>query len=427
MTTTTEALATVAPRTGYRSVLSEPRFRLLLLTRALGITGDSLRISTFAILVYAATNSPLMSALAFGAGFLPQAFGSLLFGSLADRLAPRALIVGGYLLEAVAAALLALTRMPISAGLTLVAVVAIATPAFSGASARLVAQWLTGDAYVLGRSLNNIATSGAQVFGLALGGVATTALGARPALAISATIYALCAAAVRLHLPKLVTDRGGENIDGEGGGTVRESLRGTRALLRDTRLRRLLFAQWLPNAFVTGAEGLIVAYVAGRSLPAGSYALLIACVPVGMLLGDLTAGRLLRAATRERLVVPLIVMMGVPLLAFVAEPGRVVAAVLLLLSGSGFAFGLGLQRPFLAAVPTTGQGQAFGLLGSGLMTLEGLGPVCAGALAVVTGPGAAIAVTGVCVLLTAVWVLNWTKDPDRNDQAPHSSGKALQR
>jgi predicted MFS family arabinose efflux permease len=224
-------------------------------------------------------------------------------------------------------------------------------------------------------------------------------------------MYALCAAAIRLRLPKLAAQpEGGEtNVSETGRGAIRNSLRGTRTLLGDTRLRRLLLAQWLPSAFVTGAEGLIVAYAASRGLPAGSYALLMACVPVGMLFGDLVVGRLLRPPTRERLVVPLIVLMGVPLLGFATEPGRGVAAILSLLTGSGFAFGLGLQRPLLAAVPATRQGQAFGLLGSGTMTLQGLGPTCTGALAAVTGTGDAIAIAGACVLLTAAWVLSWSQ------------------
>lgn len=77
----------------------------------------------------------MLSALAFGIGFLPQLFGSLLLGSMADRLPPRALIAGGYALACAAALLLALVRMPIAASLGVVALVALATPVFSGASA----------------------------------------------------------------------------------------------------------------------------------------------------------------------------------------------------------------------------------------------------------------------------------------------------
>ncbi|XHM65607.1 MFS transporter [Streptomyces nigra] len=190
-------------RATYRQVLAEPRFRLLFATRTIAITAGSLRITTYSVLVFAVTGSALLSALAFGIGFFPQLFGSLLLGSLADRLPPRALIAGGYALECAAALLLALVQMPIAASLGVMALVALATPVYGGASSRLVAQWLKGDAYVLGRSLNNIASSGAQLFGLALGGAIVAALGPHRALAVSAALYLGCALALRIRLPRL--------------------------------------------------------------------------------------------------------------------------------------------------------------------------------------------------------------------------------
>lgn len=408
MTTSAEAAQATAHAT-YRQVLAEPRFRLLFTTRTVAVTADSLRITTFSVLVFATTGSALLSALAFGIGFLPQLFGSLLLGSLADRLAPRALITGGYVLECTAALLLALVRMPIAASLGVVALVALVTPVFSGASSRLVAQWLEGDAYVLGRSLNNIASSGAQLLGLALGGAAVAVLGPHRALAVSAALYLGCALAIRLRLPKLEPGAAG-NTPGStrsDGGAVRASLRGAGLLLRGRTVRRLMLAQWLPSAFVAGAEGLIVAYAGGRHFAPGWYAVLMACLPVGMLIGDLLVGRLLRPPTRERLVVPLIALMGLPLLGFAAEPGAGLSSCLLLLCGFGFAYGLGLQRPFLDALPQDGQGQAFGLLGSGNMTLQGIGPVCFGAVAAGIGTGGAMAVAGGAAVLTASWILSW--------------------
>nr|WP_145492796.1 MULTISPECIES: MFS transporter [Streptomyces] len=408
MTTTAEP-ARGDHRATYREVLAEPRFRLLFTTRAVAITADSLRITTFSVLVFTATGSALFSALAFGISFLPQLFGSLLLGSLADRLPPRALIAGGYALECAAAALLALVRMPIAASLGAVALIALATPLFSGASSRLVARWLQGDAYVLGRSLNNIASSGAQLFGLALGGAAVAVLGAHRALAVSAALHLGCALAVRLRLPRLEPDvTGGARGDG---GAVRASLRGAGLLLRGRTVRRLMLAQWLPSAFVAGAEGLIVAYAGGRHFAPGWYAVLMGCLPVGMLTGDLLVGRLLRPPTRERLVVPLVALMGLPLIGFAAEPGVGVSCALLLLTGSGFAYGLGLQRPFLDVLPGDGQGQAFGLLGSGNMTLQGVGPACFGSVAEGIGTGGAIALAGGAAVLTAGWILGWRQEP----------------
>lgn len=199
----TAETAQVSHRATYRVVLAEPRFRLLFSTRAVAITADALRITTFSVLVFSSTGSALLSAVAFGIGFIPQLFGSLLLGSLADRLPPRALITGGYALTCAIALLLALVRMPVAASLGVVALVSLATPVFHGASSLLVAQSLEGDAYVLGRSLNNIAGAGAQLFGLALGGAAVAALGPHRALAVSAVLYLGCALAIRIRLPRL--------------------------------------------------------------------------------------------------------------------------------------------------------------------------------------------------------------------------------
>ncbi|MFD7124544.1 MULTISPECIES: MFS transporter [Streptomyces] len=401
--------AQVNHRATYREVLAEPRFRLLFSTRAVAITADALRITTFSVLVFSSTGSALLSAVAFGIGFIPQLFGSLLLGSLADRLPPRALITGGYALTCATALLVALVRMPVAASLGVVALVSLATPVFHGASSRLVAQSLEGDAYVLGRSLNNIAGAGAQLIGLALGGAAVAALGPRRALAVSAVLYLGCALAIRVRLPRLRPGEfGGTPGSAEGGGgAVRASLRGAGLLLRGRTVRRLMLAQWLPVALVAGAEGVIVAYAGERRFAPGWYAVLMGCLPVGMLVGDLLVGRLLRPRARERLVVPLVALAGLPLIGFAAEPGVGVSSCLLLVSGLGYAYGLGLQRPFLDALPQDGRGQAFGLLGSGSMTLQGVGPVCLGAVAAVVGTGGAIALAGGAAVLTAGWILTW--------------------
>ncbi|MFB8036620.1 MFS transporter, partial [Streptomyces sp. NPDC056004] len=44
-------------RATYREVLAEPRFRLLFSTRTVAVTADSLRITTFSVLVFSATGS----------------------------------------------------------------------------------------------------------------------------------------------------------------------------------------------------------------------------------------------------------------------------------------------------------------------------------------------------------------------------------
>ncbi|MFF7634822.1 hypothetical protein ACFZB9_16930 [Kitasatospora sp. NPDC008050] len=270
-------------------------------------------------------------------------------------------------------------------------------------SSRLIALELTGDAYVLGRSLGNLASSGGQLLGLAGAGVAVTVLGARGALLVSAAGYLVAALLVRLRLPALPA-LPAPSADAGRAAVLRHSWTGNRALLADRAVRRLLLTQWLPPAFAAGAEGLIVAYTGERGLPPGYAALLLGALPVGMLAGDLVVGRLLRPALRERLVAPLVGLLGLPLLGFALHPGAPAGALLLVVAGCGFSYGLGVQRRFVTAVPTDRQGQAFGLLSAGAMTLQGLGPALFGALAQLGTAAAAMAAAGVAVLLTAGWI-----------------------
>lgn len=384
-------------RTTYREVFREPVFRVLFTTRTLAIGADTLRIVALSALVFAATGSTLLAAVTFGIGFVPQIIGGTLFGSWSDRLRPRPLIVGGYLLECASATILALADLPIAASLALVAAVAAFTPVFNGASSRLVAATLTGDAYVLGRSLSTAASSGAQLFGLAIGGAAVGLVGPRHALLISATCHLISALGVRLGLAPLPA------AHRAAGSAVRQSWQATAALLTDPAIRRLMLLQWLPPACGTGAEALLIPYVALRGFPPGSAGLLLACVPAGMLVADVAIGRLALPRTRERLVAPLLVLMGLAVLTLAAPVPLPVAAIALAGLGGGFAYSLGLQRRFLDALPVEHRGQAFGVLSTGLMTLQGLGPLAFGTIGQYGSIGAAfVASAGVLLLVAAL-------------------------
>ncbi|MEY9893168.1 putative MFS family arabinose efflux permease [Catenulispora sp. MAP5-51] len=422
-------------RTTYRDVLGQPQFRLLFATRILGISAETLRITTLSVLIFTASHSPLLSALAFGIGFLPQLPGSMLFGALADRLRPRPLLTVGFLLQCAAAAVLGAVRMPTAAALGLVGAVAVLAPVFGGATSRLAADFLAGDAYVLGRSLLNMASSGAQLVALAVGGVMVAALGTSQALLLAAALNAGCATAVWLRLPdRPAPGSAPSGTQGEGpsdaqdgapssvqsraqgrargparGAVMAASWSGAGRLLRDRTVRRLYLAQWLPSGFMAGAEGLIVSYAGQRGFAAGTYGLLMACGPTGMLLGDLVVGRMARPATREALVVPLAVWLGLPLLGLAADPPASVCALLLLASSAGFSYAIGLQRRFLEVLPADNQGQAFGLLSSGMMTLQGIGPVLVGAVAGLAGTGPAMAVAGGATVLTGGWMASWLR------------------
>ncbi|MEV6520574.1 MFS transporter [Longispora sp. NPDC051575] len=449
-------------RATFGQVLAEPTFRIIFGTRTLAIAANTVRMVALSVLVYGLTGSPLLGAVTFGIGFLPQLLGGVLLGAFADRLRPRRLITAGYLLEAASAVLLGLGGLPVWAMLVVVALVACLSPVFGGASAKLVAVSLTGDAYVLGRSLMGMASSGAQLLGLAGAGAAVAFLGAREALLVSAGCMLVAAVVVRWRLTDFATaeptvepiaepctrqDRdldgaSGAEVDAVPGGTpggragagggrrrsaVAESLAGSRDLLTDRRIRGLFLAQWLPPGLVVGGESLLVPYSDGRGFPAGSAGLLLACLPVGMLVGDVVVARCVRPARRERLYGPLVALLGVPLMGLVLDLPLVATGVLLALSGAGFAFGLTLQRQFLEAVPEPMRGQAFALLSTGLMTVQGVGPVLVGGLAEVGGIGVAIGAAGVATAVCAVVLHRTVRDvpaAPRPGRVPEPAGRS---
>jgi MFS family permease len=380
----------------YREVLGVGEFRGLLLSRVLTITGVSLRMLAVSVLVLAATHSPLLAGLAFGVGFLPQILGGLTLLSLADRVRPRRAMVLGTVLEAGSAAAIAAVPLPTWGVLGLLAAVAVVTPVFSAAASGLVPELLTGDRYVLGRSLLVMTSAGAQIAGLGLGGLALALLSPRGALVVVVGLQLVAGALIRL----LLADRPARST-ARRGGTVRATWAGNRALVADPRVRGQLLAQALPPTFATAAEGMVVAYAVQVHLPDGSAGPLLAAVPVGMAIGNLLVGRLAAPAARERLPRPLLLLLGAPLLLFALHPPLLPAAGLLLVASTGMAYELGIQRRFLEAVPEDRRGQAFGLVSTLLMFGQGVGPVLSGALASATSPALAIAASGAAVLLTA--------------------------
>ncbi|MDQ3789156.1 MAG: MFS transporter [Actinomycetota bacterium] len=386
-------------RATFRQVLAVPVYRTVFLTRALAIGADTLRTVALSVLVFTATGSALLGAMTFGASFLPQVVGGLVIGALPDLIRPRLLIVTGYSLEAVAALLLAVGGMPVWASLLLVAGIGCLAPVFNGTAGRLTADSLSGDAFVVGRGLFQLVSSAAQIVGMAGGGLAVAFMGPETALLVTASCHAVAALWARLALPDLpAPGRQGERS------LVRQSFHGARELLVDPVVRRLLFANWLPPAFVIGGESLLIPYAALEGFPDGAAGVVLACVPAGMFLGNLVVTRVFAPRTRERAVPLLVMLLGLPLTPFAFDVNPLVAAALMAVLGAGFAFGVGLQGRFRDALPDDATGQAFGLLSTGLMTLQGVGPLVFGTVAEATSPGAAIAAAGAATALTAILV-----------------------
>lgn len=385
-------------RATFRQVLAVPVYRTVFLTRALAIGADTLRTVALSVLVFTVTGSALLGAMTFGISFLPQVVGGLVLGALPDLFRPRLLLVIGYTLEAAAAVVLAV-GLPVWASLLLVAGIGCLAPVFNGTAGRLTAEALAGDLFVVGRGLFQLASSAAQIVGMAGGGLAVAAIGPHAALLVAAGCHALAALWVRVALPNLpAPGRVGERS------VVRQSFHGARELLADRVIRRLLLANWLPPALVIGGESLLIPYATLRNFPEGAAGVVLGCIPAGMFAGNLVVTRMLTPRARERAVAPLVVVLGLPLVGFAFDLHPVVAGVLMAVLGCGFAFGLGLQGQFRDALPDDARGQAFGLQSTGLMTLQGVGPLVFGGLTEFVPVGVTMALSGVATLAVAAWL-----------------------
>jgi predicted MFS family arabinose efflux permease len=141
-------------------------------------------------------------------------------------------------------------------------------------------------------------------------------------------------------------------------------------------------------------EALAAPYAAALGTGSTGLGLLMCALPVGAIAGELYAGARLRPATRERVALPLVCLMLLPYLGYACRPGLTASLLLLLVSGAGSAYTLGLDQWFVAAVPEEMRGRAMTLLTAGLMTLQGVGMALAGVAAEFTGVTATVAGAG---------------------------------
>jgi hypothetical protein len=301
---------------------------------------------------------------------------------------------------------------------------------FLAGNSGLLPEILDGDRYTLGRSLFSMVSSGGQIAALGLGGALLSVLPAHWLLIFAGLLLAASAVVTRLglryHPARAGADRSAEadRAGGMGGGargTVRATLAGNRELLATPGLRRLLLMQWLPAWFATGAEALAVPYTHSIGHPASAGSLL-AAGPCGMLLGNLVVGRCCPPAVSVRLVLPLTLLVGAPLLAFAWRPPLAVAGLALAVSGAGFAYPLGLQRAFADTVPRHLRGQGFGLASTGLMGGQGLLPPAFGGVATALGAGGAMALAGACVVVSALLARRAGRAATHNRLQPGTRG-----
>jgi len=379
--------------TTYRQIFRIREFRVMFVATSLGVLGGTMRMLAVSALVYASTGSPLLAALAYLGGFLPQAFGALTLMSLADRLPPRAALASWRTVHATVSTVLAIGVLPVWAMLMLLLVLGLGDAVVGAVGSSVVVDIVPEGSYVLGRSTLNIAIGGMQIVGYAVAGAFLALAGAGGALWVSASLALASVPILRFGLNR-------RPPRAKGRATVALTWAGNRVLFGDPTTRRLLLAQWLPNGLIVGAEAMYVPY-AGNAAGA-----MFAAAAAGMLVGDVVVGRWTSPQWRAAFPLPLYTLLAVPYLGFVLQPGPVLATVLVAVASFGYAGTLALQERFVAVVPDHLLGQGMGLANSGMMTGQAVCAAVVGVAAELASPATAMTLAALASLAVSV-VLLW--------------------
>jgi predicted MFS family arabinose efflux permease len=373
----------------YGELFRTPEFTPFFVAGSVQVAAQTMSGLALATLIYTATGSPLLSALALFGPSLTQVIGAGTLLSAADRLPPRAVMTGLSLTFAAGTAALAIPGMPIGADFAIVSCLGLGASLAGAVRYGLLNEIVDAKGYLLGRSVLNMSVGALQICGFAAGGVLVTTLSPRTTLLIGAGLYAIGAALVRLGLTRRPARAAGRP-------SVRETSKTNARLWSSPPRRYVYLALWVPNGLIVGCESLFVAYSPRHA------GLLFVAAAAGMLAGDTLAGRFLPRRWRERLGPPLRLLLAAPYLLFAARPALPLAVAAVVVASVGYSASLLLQERLMTLTPAESSGQALGLASSGTLALQGVGAAVAGVIAQWSSPGTAMATMAVLSLVVTL-------------------------
>ncbi|MFG1626179.1 MFS transporter [Kribbella sp. NPDC049227] len=373
---------------GFRSAVAVGEFRALWIAHAQSRLGDQLARVAISILVFERTSSAALTTVTYALTLLPPLISAPLLSGLADRYSRRAVMVTTEICRAVVVGVMALPWLPLVALAALLVVIVSLQPLYSAARNAVLPNVLEGESYVTGLSIVTMTDNFVQVGGFAAGGALVGIIRPRGVLLLDAATFAVSAAVVFFgvgrHHPQSA-----ESTEA----TVKLSpWSGVKILWTDRRLRYLLGLLY-SYGFYIAPEGLASPYAAELGLGAVAVGLLMAADPVGAGVGSWLMTRI-NADARERVLAPLAVLSGVPLLVSSLVPTLPIVLAMWTLTGCLASYTFIAQALFVQAIPDDRRGRALGLAGAGLLAAQGLGIAIAGAVADLLTPSAAVGVMG---------------------------------
>ncbi|PZV93817.1 Predicted arabinose efflux permease, MFS family [Micromonospora phaseoli] len=373
----------------YSELFAVREFRNLFVANCAGIAAHTTSALALGSLTYAATGSALLTALSMFGAPLASVLGSLTLLSAADSLPPRRALTFAALVGLVGAALQAVPGLPLWARFVVILLVAYVGSVTGGARWALINDMLPAGAYVLGRSTMNVSVGVMQIAGFGVGGALLVWLSPYQVFLVAAGLRAVVVAVTWFGLRERPA-RTGERT------STALTMRVNRELWADPGRRSLYLNLWLPNGLVVGCEALFLPYAGDRA------GFLFAAGALGMLAGDVLVGRFLPAAARQRLVLPLRLLLPLPYLVFLLRPELPSAMLLALVASVGFAASLPLQERLIDHSPPQARGQVLGLQQNGMHAGQAVFAALAGAVADLLPTHRAVAVLAGLSLITTL-------------------------
>ncbi|MBA3524300.1 MAG: MFS transporter [Geodermatophilaceae bacterium] len=374
----------------YREVFAVREFRYLFNAYLLSLIGDQLAKVALSVVVFERTGSAFLSAVTFAVSYLPWLVGGPVLAVYADRLPRRQIMIGCDLLRALLVACLVVPGVPLWVMVVLLFVASLLAPPFEAARAATTPEVLAGDRYAVGLSLSSITSQLAQVAGFVLGGALVAVLSPGGALLIDVATFLLSALLLRIGVLARPAAERAERVS-----LWADARTGIAVVFGTPRVRRLILMLWCASALGFAPEGLAAAYAAELDEPTQAVGLLLAASPLGLIVGGVVIGRMVRPSRRETLLVPLAALSVLALVPAAGLPWVGAVLVLFFLSGIGFSFVIPLNVMVVRSVDPAARARAFAVVASGLQGAQGIGIVLAGLAAEVLDPSIVVSLVGV--------------------------------
>jgi len=388
-------------------------FRLVWGGQAISLLGDQFHQIALAWLILGLTGSGVALGLVLMAASIPRAILMLVGGALADRTAPRTMMLASDIARglavAVIAALVLTGRAELPHLIVMAVVFGIADAFFLPAMQAIIPAIAPGERLAPANALVQGTTQLMTLLGPVAAGVLVAAVGTGPAFVVDALSFAFAALAlalVRTGRPASPPRASGP-VTAEGsmaaGGILGEIRAGLRYAFASDSIRAVVIVSAVINFAITGAFAVGLPWLIESHFEADAIAfgLVGATFGAGALVGAIIGGSVARPRRMGHVLLAIFAALGFVVAGFGLAPGPVAVV------GLGLPLGLGIGYSNVVSISWLGgyiepdmRGRVMGLV---MFAGAGLAPISlalAGVLIDTVGPGLFVA-SGALVAVTS--------------------------